>query len=396
MSYIVQPNSTGMKTSIRKTKIIIATDSFKGCLNSSEVALAVEEGIRAVLPESDVLRFPVADGGEGILDVLVNASLGKYIPVRSHDPLMQPIEARYGVSGDNKTALIEMAVASGLPLVPVHLRNPLLTTTWGTGELIKDALSRGYRNFILGIGGSATNDAGLGVLQALGFRFLDGENRALGVGGEVMEKVVAIDCSAALPSLKEARFTVACDVDNPFCGTNGAATVFAPQKGADAAMTERLDAGMRSLATVIQSATGKDISRMPGAGAAGGLGGSLAAFLNAALLSGIGLLLDTLCFDQKIAGSDLIITGEGTIDRQTLSGKVPFGILQAAQKQHIPVVAIAGKVEDKEMLMKAGFADVCAINPEGISLEKAMHPDYAKRHIRQTVMRVLKGYPAFL
>lgn len=371
-------------------RIVVATDSFKGCLNSAEVAQAIEEGIQSVYQKVEVLRFPIADGGEGILDALVAALQGEYIRVRVHDPLMRPIEARYGVSADRLTAFIEMAVASGLPLVPVCRRNPLLTSTYGTGELIKDAISRGCRHLIIGIGGSATNDAGLGMLQALGFRFLDAAHHELGVGGEIMRKVVAIDRSAVLPGLKDVRFTVACDVDNPFDGADGAAYVFAPQKGADATMVEQLDRGMQSLAAVIRSATGKDISQIPGAGAAGGLGGSLLAFFDATLLSGIHVLLDALGFEQKIAGFDLIFTGEGKIDRQTLRGKAPFGILKTAQKHHIPVIAIAGKVEDKDLLMKAGFADVCGVNPENTSLELAMNPDYAKRNIRETVAQLLK------
>lgn len=366
-------------------KIIIATDSFKGCLSSSEVALAIEQGIRERLPDCDVVRFPIADGGEGILDVLVAALHGRYIPARVHDPLMRPIDARYGVSGDGRTALIEMAVASGLPLVPVHLRNPLTTTTWGTGELIKDALRHGCRDFIIGIGGSATNDAGLGMLQALGFRFLDQDNHELGVGGAVMEKVASVDCSAALPELNDTRFTVACDVDNPFCGPEGAAYVFAPQKGADKAMVEQLDAGMRSLASVIRCTTGKDITLMPGAGAAGGMGGALFAFLDAQLQPGIRLLLDTLDFDSKIRHADLIITGEGKIDRQTLRGKVPYGVLEAARKHQIPVVAIAGSVEDADLLAQAGFAGIYAVTPDGTPLEQAMRPENAKCNIRRVV-----------
>lgn len=366
-------------------KIVVAIDSFKGSLTSGEAALAVEEGIREVYPACEVLRFPIADGGEGVLDVLVAALDGIPVFVVAHNPLMQPIDARYGLSSDGKTALIEMAVVSGLPLIPVDKRNPLFTTTFGTGELIKDALLRGCRDFIIGIGGSATNDAGLGMLQALGYRFLDKNGQELGVGGRIMEEVAGIDASAVLPELAASRFTVICDVNNPFCGPDGAAHVFASQKGADEAMIRQLDNGMAALARVILQYTGKDIVSVPGAGAAGGLGGGLFAFLNARLVPGIDLLLDMLDFKQQIADADLVITGEGKIDHQTLMGKVPYGILKAAQEKNIPVIAIAGIVEERDVLQAAGFEDVHSVTPFDMPLEQAMLPESAKDNIRKAV-----------
>ena len=217
-------------------KIVIAIDSFKGCLTSEEAGIAVMKGIKTIFPDCEILLFPIADGGEGMLDVLISATQGKYRTLPAHGPLMELIQTQYGISGDGQTALIEMAAISGLPLVPEEKRNPMLTTTYGTGELILDALEQGCRRFIVGIGGSATNDAGLGMLQALGFRFLDKRGNLLGTGGKIMSQVASIDTSAVHPALKETRFTIACDVHNPFCGSDGAAYIFAPQKGADARM----------------------------------------------------------------------------------------------------------------------------------------------------------------
>lgn len=369
-------------------KVVIAIDSFKGCLTSEEAGNAVMKGVKAIFPDCETLLFPVADGGEGMLDILVSATKGKYRTLPAHGPLMEPMQGRYGISGDGQTALVEMAAVSGLPLVPEEKRNPMLTTTYGTGELIRDALEQGCRRFIVGIGGSATNDAGLGMLQALGFRFRDKQGNLLGTGGRILSQVASIDTSAVHPALKGARFTIACDVHNPFCGPDGAAYVFAPQKGADAGMVKELDAGMQALALVIRSATGKDISDVPGAGAAGGMGGGFLAFLNAGLKPGIRLMLDALDFGEKIKGADLVFTGEGRADRQTAMGKVPFGVLEEARKQHIPVIVLAGCIEDTEQMNRAGFQGVFSITPGPVSLEKAMEPEFAGENIRRLVTQI--------
>ena len=369
-------------------KAVLAIDSFKGCLTSAEAEAAAAEGVHAALPECEVIRIPVADGGEGMLDVLIAATHGKSISVQAHGPLMELREARYGISGDGQTAFIEMAAISGLPLVPEEKRNPMLTTTYGTGELILDALEQGCRRFIVGIGGSATNDAGLGMLQALGFRFLDKRGNLLGTGGRIMSQVASIDTSAVHPALKEARFTIACDVRNPFCGSDGAAYVFASQKGADAKMVKELDTGMQALSRVILSTTGKDISDIPGAGAAGGMGGGFLAFLNAELKPGIRLMLDVLDFGKRITGADLIFTGEGRADRQTVMGKVPSGILEEARTQNIPVIVLAGSIEDADQMNRAGFQGVFSITPGPISLENAMKPEFAKENMRRLVTRI--------
>ena len=371
-------------------KAVLAIDSFKGCLTSAEAEAAAAEGVHAALPECEVIRIPVADGGEGMLDVLIAATHGKSISVQAHGPLMELREARYGISGDGQTAFIEMAAISGLPLVAPEKRNPMQTTTFGTGELIRDALQRGCRHFIIGLGGSATNDAGLGMLRALDFRFSDKTGNVSGYGGQMMGKVDSIDTSSVHPLLSGCTFTAACDVRNPFYGTNGAAYVFAPQKGADAAMIEALDAGMRHLAAVIFRTTGKDISSCPGAGAAGGMGGSLSAFLNAELKPGIQLLLEMQNFAEQIKDADLIITGEGKSDRQTIMGKVPYGILTEARKQHIPVVLIAGGIEDTDILTRAGFHRIFSITPSPVALEQAMQPEFARMNIRRTVEQICR------
>ena len=355
-------------------KVVIAIDSFKGCLPSAEAGKAAAEGIRSVYPECEVICLPIADGGEGMLDVLIMATNGQEVPISAHDPLMRWRNTYYGISENGETAFIEMASISGLPLVPPERRNPMLTTTYGTGEIIRDALERGCRNFIIGIGGSATNDAGLGMLQALGFRFSDKEGKEVGTGrGEVLIKVAHIDSTCVHPALNSCRFTVACDVQNPFYGPEGAAYVFAPQKGADREMVEALDAGLQNFAEVIRHTTGKDISHHPGAGAAG-----------------IQLMLEALNFSNKIKSADLIITGEGKADRQTLMGKVPSGILAEARKQNIPVILLAGNIEDSDELQQAGFEGVFSVNPPFISLEEAMRPEVARKNIQQTVESICK------
>ncbi|SEF44619.1 glycerate kinase family protein [Parabacteroides chinchillae] len=371
-------------------KVVIAIDSFKGCLSSFETGKAAAEGVKRVYPACEVIQLPIADGGEGILNILMSAARGKYIRLTAHNPLMEIIETQYGISGDGKTAFIEMATISGLPLIPSEKRNPMITTSYGTGELIKDALNKGCRQFIIGIGGSATNDAGLGMLQALGFRFLDNENNILGAGGRIMDKVAIIDMSHVHPDLKNSHFTIACDVHNPFCGPNGAACIFASQKGADPTMIQLLDKGMYSLANVILSTTGKDITMIPGTGAAGGMGGGFLAFLDATLKPGIQLLLETLDFSNHIKNADIIITGEGKVDKQTIMGKVPSGILSEAQKQNIPVVVIAGSVENAEEISKAGFQGIFSITPAPITLEKAMDANYAKENITNLVSQLCR------
>ena len=369
-------------------KIVIASDSFKGSLTSNEVAAAATRGIKAVYPDCEIISVNVADGGEGTVEAVVEALGGEIITTTVSDPLGRSIHARYGIAGN--TAIIEMAAASGLPLLKSEERNPWLTTTYGTGEMIIDALRRNCRNFLVGIGGSATNDAGTGMLQALGFQFYDAQDREItDCRGGRMQDIARIDDSNVLEAVRQSQFTVACDVDTPFCGPEGAAPVFAPQKGADPEMVIRLDAGMASLAKVIENTYHINIVPLAGAGAAGGMGGGFRAFLNANLQRGIEMVLDAILFDQTIQNADLIITGEGKVDFQTAKGKTAAGVLKRAKKQGIPVVAIGGCVEACEDIEQMGFAGIYPILEEKVPLEVAMQSDFAASNVENTVKKIL-------
>lgn len=365
-------------------KVVIACDSFKGSLSSREVAEAVAVGLREVVPDCEVRSFPLADGGEGTLEALVEGLKGEYREVAVHDPLGRPLRARYGLLEQGMTAVVELAEASGLMLLKPEERNPLKTSTDGFGELIAHALRAGCRRLVLGIGGSATNDGGVGMLRALGYRFLDARGEELTGGGEILEKIEKIDPSQRMRELEGVEIRVACDVRNPLCGAAGAAAVYAPQKGADLAMVERLDRGLRHLAEVIERYNGRQVADLPGAGAAGGVGGALVALLDARLERGVELLLQTLHFEEQIEGADLVITGEGRIDRQTLMGKLPMGVLHHARKSKIPCVAIGGGVVLSEELLRSGFAEIRVVTPEGQPLAKAMLPATARENIQRT------------
>ena len=376
-------------------KIVIASDSFKGSLSSAEVAACGERAVHRLFPDCKVVQLPVADGGEGTAETLTAALAGQPVTAIVHDPLGRLITARYGWIAQEQTALIEMAAASGLPLLPLEERNPWLTSTYGTGELIRNALERGCHKFLIAIGGSATNDGGMGLLQALGFRFLDAEGKELPGCGGSLQQIQQIDSSGVLVDLAQCQFTVACDVTNPFYGPTGAAYVFAPQKGADAEMVEALDQGLRHFAQLIHTTQGIAIDQLAGAGAAGGLGGGLVAFLNARLTPGIEMVLDALRFDTQITGADLIITGEGKLDAQTCMGKTPLGILRRAQQQGIPVVALGGAVEASEALNQCGFLAVFPILPYPTSLTEAMDSSFTQQNIERTIAQVLRLFSAF-
>ena len=367
-------------------KVIIAIDSFKGSLTSTEAGKAVEESILQIHPDWQTDIIPIADGGEGMLTVMLNAAQGKRQTLWAHNPCMKLTQTEYGISADGTTAFIEMATISGLPLIREEQRNPMKTTSYGTGELIRDALEKGCTRFIIGIGGSATNDAGTGMLQALGFRFLNEKGELLGHGGEILSEISSIDTSGVNPLLKNAHFTVACDVKNPFYGPEGAANVFARQKGADDTMISVLDKGMRSFAQVIQKETGRDIAHIPGCGAAGGMGGGMMAFLQAELKSGADLLLDISLFKERATDADLIITGEGRIDKQSLMGKIPGKILEKGKELGIPVMILAGCVEDEKRLKKSGFTGIYAVTPKDMPLEEAMKKEVAIQNIKECVI----------
>ena len=352
------------KDSCGSMKVIVAIDSFKGCLTSKEANGAAAEGIRSVFPEAEVVEVPVSDGGEGYMEAFHAAVGGQLEEVTVRDPLMRLITAKYLLH--NEMAVIEIAKASGLTLLAKEERNPMVATSYGTGQLVADAIKKGAKRIIIGLGGSATSDAGVGMLRAL------------------------IDTFARhgrwddIEVLKDVSFTIASDVKNPLCGENGAAHVFAPQKGATPEMVLALDERARKFAQLSAKHFGYDRSETAGAGAAGGLGYAFLQYLDAKCMSGIQLLLDTIRFKEMVKDADLIITGEGSADRQTLMGKLPVGILEQAGK--VPVWLIAGKICDREELLKAGFAYVACINPPGITLEEAMRQEVAKENIRHTIV----------
>ncbi len=373
-------------------KVTLAFDSFKGSLSSQEVAEAFESGLRSCAPECEVVKVVIADGGEGTTEALVEALHGEYIDAVVSDPLGRPITTRYGIVDNGSTAIIEMAKASGLPLLHPCERNPLQTSTYGTGEMIADALKRGCRHFLIGIGGSATNDGGMGMLSALGYQFLDKQGNRLKGNGASLLDVASIDDSQILPAVREAHFTVACDVTNPLYGENGAAHVFARQKGADTHMVEQLDRGLRNYAQVIKEYNDSDIAALPGAGAAGGLGAGFCALLNAHLVPGIEMILDAIKFDRIIADSSLIVTGEGCIDYQTLMGKTPSGVLKRASQHNIPVVAIGGKVVWCDALRDSNFAAILPITYDDIPIEEAMKPHIAQENVKKTAIYIANKY----
>lgn len=372
-------------------KIVVAADSFKGSLSSAELAEAVERGVLNVYPDAQVIKIPVADGGEGTVQAIVDGTRGIYRTIEVNGPLMTPVTALYGITGDEQTAVIEMASASGLPLIPADKRNPMKTTTYGTGELIKDALKKGCREFLIGIGGSATNDCGMGMMQALGMKFYDIDHNEIGIGGESLCKVVSIDDSGMMTEIKESRFLIACDVDNPLYGENGAAHVYGRQKGAHEQMILDLDDGLKSFNSVVKNKYKFDMNALSGAGAAGGLGGAFAAFLEGELKPGIDIILDKTGLAEKMSGADFVITGEGRIDFQSVMGKTPVGVSKMAAKQNIPVIAIAGAVtDDSGVVHNHGINSLFSIMNYPISLEDAMEPDRSKIFVEKNIEEIFR------
>ncbi len=354
-------------------KILIAPDKFKGSLTAGEVAEAVAEGIQLVNPDHEVIRFPLADGGDGTASILTNHFSGAFVKIAVHDPLFNIIEAVYGYAETIKTAFIEMSAASGLRLIPKEIQNPLYTTTLGTGEMIRDAISRGAQKIVLGIGGSATNDAGTGMAAALGYKFLDRNGMELKPVGENLEFIHCIDDSDLFFDLAGIDVQVACDVDNPLYGKNGAAHVYSPQKGATLVMVKKLDKGLRNFASIVMEKYGMNICRIPGSGAAGGLGAGAVIFLNARLVSGIKLVMDITKFDDHLKTSNMVITGEGKIDDQSFQGKVIDGVTKLAKKYNIPVMAVCGDLtmNDQE-LKKHGIKAVQSLVNHYGSVKEAM------------------------
>ncbi len=368
-------------------KVVVASDSFKGCLTSMQVAEGVEAGIRKCCPDCQVVKLAVADGGEGTVDALLETMGGRRVCAEVSDPLGRSCMAEYAILSDGYTAVMEMSSASGLTLLKHEERNPLLASTYGTGQMIADALDRGCRRFLIGIGGSATNDAGMGMLEALGCRFLDEDGNALQGCGESMSRIATIDLSNLRSEIGESEFIVACDVDSPFHGPEGAAYVYGPQKGATPEMVIRLDAGLRNMADLIAREMGIQVTDMPGAGAAGGLGGAFKAFLNAELRKGAEMVLDAIGFDEIIKDADLVITGEGRIDAQTMTGKLPYAVARRAGAQGIPMLAICGRAEIQS---HPSFTAICPITPPETPLKTALQPSAATLNIMNTLARIYK------
>jgi glycerate kinase len=373
-------------------KVVIAPDSFKGSLTAKEVCDAVEEGIMQVYKNIHIVKLPMADGGEGTLQSLVDCRDGKIIYKRVLDPLANEIEAAMGLLED-RTAVIEMASASGLPLVPIHKRNPLITTTYGTGQLIKHGLDLGIQKFIIGIGGSATVDGGAGMLQALGIKLLDSNNEEIGFGGGNLNNLDSINLSSMDSRLKECEFLVACDVTNPLTGENGAARIYGPQKGARGEMVETLEEGLMKFSHVVNKYLNKNCSDVPGAGAAGGLGFGLISFLNARLIRGIDIVINETKLEEHMKNADLIITGEGKLDSQTAFGKTPIGVSKLAKKYDIPVIALAGALgDDIDKLYNQGITSLFSISKAPTSLEYSMENAYSLiSDTTERVFRIIKA-----
>ncbi len=368
-------------------KIVIAPDSYKESLSALEVATAIERGFREIWPEADYVKLPVADGGEGTVDAMIAATQGRLIHVDVTGPLGEQVNAFYGISGDEQCAFIEMAAASGLEQVPPVQRNPLKTTSWGTGELIRHALDNGVRHIIIGIGGSATNDGGAGMVQALGAKLLDRNDKPIAPGGGALETLARIDIRELDSRLADCHIEVACDVSNTLIGEKGASAVFGPQKGATKEMIARLDSGLEHYAQLIARDLDIQVLELAGGGAAGGMGAGLYAFCGAQLRQGIEIVTDALKLDEQIADADLVITGEGRIDSQTIHGKVPVGVARIAKRYNKPVIGIAGSLTaDVGVVHEHGLDAVFSVIYTICTLEEAL--DNAAENVRMSARNI--------
>lgn len=362
-----------MSSSHKPLRILVAPNAFKESLSAMDAAAAISRGLLKVLPESKITQLPIADGGDGTLEAVVEGTHGKILRARVLDPLGKKISAEYGLTGDGKTAVIEMSRASGLALVPPSHRNPMLSTSYGTGQLILAALKRGVQDIILGIGGSATVDGGIGALQALGIEFVDRRGKPVVWGGNGLKSIARIDMGKINPLLEQARILVACDVDNPLVGPRGSAAVFGPQKGATPAMVRRLDQYLGKLGQLIQETTGRDVSQVAGSGAAGGIAGGFMGLLGARLSPGSDLVFALLKVEEQVAKADLIFTGEGQIDFQTPFGKGPGMLAKIAKEHGVPVIGIAGSVTgDVGGLFDQGFSALFSIVASPMTVEAAI------------------------
>ena len=372
-------------------KVVAAIDSFKGSLSSMEAGNAAKEGILLAKPGTEVVIKPLADGGEGTTDALIEGMNGEKVEMTAAGPLGTPVNCYYGYLPESQTAIIEMAAAAGITLVSDAEKNPLLASTYGVGEMILNAVKKGCRNFIIGIGGSATNDGGIGMLKALGFSFADADGNDPGEGGQALAKVESVHTDGKNPLLKECHFRIACDVNNPLCGTNGATYIYGPQKGVTDDMKETLDQGMAHYAEVVSRDLGCDYTDYPGAGAAGGLGFAFLSFLGAELSPGIDLILNAVGLENELKNADVVITGEGRLDHQTAMGKAPVGVAKLAHKYGAKVIAIAGSVTREATACNDAGIDAFFPVVRGVTtLEDAMKPENAKENIRQTMNQVFR------
>lgn len=372
-------------------KVVIAIDSLKGSLSSMEAGMAIKDGILAAKPDAEVIVKPLADGGDGTTDALIEGMNGERIDLTVTGPMHTPVDAYYGYLKDTNTAVMEMASAAGITLVPDSEKNPLLATSYGVGEMINDAIQRGCRNFIIGIGGSVTNDGGIGMLKALGVRFLDENDEDAGEGGQALAKVARIDVSGMNPLLKECHIQVACDVNNPLCGENGSTYVYGPQKGVTEDMKKTLDEAMAHFARVTSETLENDYLNTPGAGAAGGLGYAFLAYTGAALTPGIELILDAVGLEEELSGADVVVTGEGRLDFQTAMGKAPVGVARLAKKYNAKVIAFAGSVtKEATACNKEGIDAFFPILRGVCTLAEAMDPVAARNNMTATVEQVFR------
>ena len=372
-------------------KVVVAIDSLKGSLSSMEAGLAIKEGVLAAQPDAEVIVKPLADGGEGTTDALIEGMNGERIDLTVTGPMHTPVDAYYGYLRETNTAVMEMASAAGITLVPDKEKNPLLATSYGVGEMIIDAIQRGCRNFIIGIGGSITNDGGIGMLKALGVRFLDEKGEDAGEGGQALAKVACIDLSGMNPLLKECHIQVACDVNNPLCGENGSTYVYGPQKGVTEDMKKTLDEAMAHFARVTSESLENDYMNTPGAGAAGGLGFAFLAYVGATLTPGIELILDAVGLEDELSGADVVVTGEGRLDFQTAMGKAPVGVARLAKKYNARVVAFAGSVtKEATACNKEGIDAFFPILRGVCTLADAMDPVNARNNMIATVEQVFR------
>lgn len=371
-------------------KVVIASDSFKESLSAREVVELIEAGFREVFPDWTYVQMPVADGGEGTVDALVAATDGRHISHRVTGPLGDPVDAFFGLTGDGRTAVIEMAAAGGLMLLPLERRDPLRTSTYGVGELIRHALDLGARHFIIGLGGSATNDGGAGMAQALGAQLLDGNGNAIERGGAALSSLAHIDISNIDPRLAECEIEVACDVDSPLFGPSGASTIFGPQKGATPAMVTQLDASLLHYARCIARDLGIDVAHLPGGGAAGGLGAGLVAFTQAILRPGAQIIFDAVGLDRHVREADLVITGEGRIDGQSIHGKTPVAVAALGQRHAKPVIALTGALgEGAGLVLDHGIDAMFSVVSYPCTMEEAL--EQASRNVLGTARNIAMG-----